>query len=88
MSEAIIVPVQPSICGGGGDLLYLHGPQAEQRVYGRQISSTVAGGYPPRILQDANRAPPVKTSWDLTTSGVRKCTGGVLSSQVKIPGVH
>jgi hypothetical protein len=32
--------------------------------------------------------PPVRTSWDLTTSGVRKCTGGVLSSQVKIPGVH
>ncbi|KAJ7901498.1 hypothetical protein B0H13DRAFT_1882922 [Mycena leptocephala] len=25
--------------------------------------------------------PPVKTSWDLTTSGVRKCTGGVPSSQ-------
>jgi hypothetical protein len=26
--------------------------------------------------------------WDLTTSRVRKCTGGVLSSQAKISGVH
>jgi hypothetical protein len=31
--------------------------------------------------------PPVRASWDLTTSGVRKCRG-VLSSQVKIPSIH
>jgi hypothetical protein len=48
--------LQISILMGGGDLLYSRGPQAEQRVYGRQTSSTVVGGYPHRILQDANRA--------------------------------
>jgi hypothetical protein len=30
----------------------------------------------------------VRTLWDLTTSGMHKCTGRVRSSQVKIPSIH
>ncbi|KAJ6564869.1 hypothetical protein DFH09DRAFT_1081984 [Mycena vulgaris] len=37
-----------------GGILYSHGPQTEQRVYGRQTCSTVEGGYPYRLLQDAD----------------------------------
>ncbi|KAJ7907712.1 hypothetical protein B0H13DRAFT_2273577 [Mycena leptocephala] len=37
---------------------------------------------------DCMAGPLVKTLWDLTTSRICWCVGGVLSSQVKIPSVH